>query len=225
MSINWKLTQHALGVPADGVPGRRTYAALFAHLAPKASPVILSSLGNAAAIHFPKYGAAENAARLADFLAQTANESGGYQRFEENLNYSAKRLTEVWPGRFASIAAAQPFAMRPEALANKVYGGRMGNNQPGDGYAYRGRGLLQLTGRGNYQATDRRLGIGLDINPDLAATPALSLLIALDFYSANNVWAVLDAGHPTEARRITNGGSVGLENVNALRALIMSVLS
>jgi putative chitinase len=224
MSINWKLAQLSMGVTPDGVPGRRTYAALFEHMAPKASPTILASLGNAAAIHFPKYGAAENAARLADFLAQTCNESGGYSRFEENLHYTAARLTAVWPNRFPTVADAEPFALNPMALANNVYGGRMGNTAPDDGYRYRGRGLLQLTGRGNYEGTDRRLGIGLDINPDLAAVPALSLLIALDFYTTNNVWSVLDAGHPTEARKITNGGTVGLDNVNILRARAMEII-
>jgi putative chitinase len=224
MTINWKLVQLSLGVTPDGVPGRRTYTALFEHMAPKASPTILASLGNAAAVHFPKYGAAENAARLADFLAETCNESGGYSQFEENLNYSAKRLMEVWPSRFPSIAEAQPYANNPVQLANKVYGGRMGNIQPGDGWAYRGRGLLELTGRGNYEGTDRRLGIGLDINPDLAAVPALSLLIALDFYTTNNVWSVLDTGHPIEARKITNGGTVGLDNVNILRARAMEII-
>lgn len=91
-----------------------------------------------------------NERRVAAYLANLAHESMNLTRWEENLNYSAKRLTEVWPNRFPTIAAAQPFANNPEALANKTYGGRMGNNQPNDGWKYRGRFPLQATGKSMY---------------------------------------------------------------------------
>jgi putative chitinase len=109
---------------------------------------------------------------------------------------------------------------RPIEVASRAYGGRNGNAPyPSlDGYTFRGRGALQLTGRANYEATNRRLGIGLDTNPELAAVPALSLLIACDFYQHNGVLAALDHGDTTGARRITNGGAIGLDNVNKLRA-------
>jgi putative chitinase len=100
----------------------------------------------------------------------------------------------------------------------------MGNTQPGDGWAFRGRGMLQLTGRANYEAADRRLGLGLDTDPDIAAVPAMSLLIACDFYRDRKVFVALDRGDTTGARRITNGGSIGLDHVNALRAKLLGVL-
>ncbi|OKP79756.1 hypothetical protein BTE77_06610 [Ensifer adhaerens] len=88
---------------------------------------------------------------LAAILAEAHHETGGaMQPVSENLNYSAKRLTEVWPGRFPTLAAAAPYANNPQKLANKVYGGRLGNVDPGDGWLYRGRGLAQITGRENY---------------------------------------------------------------------------
>ncbi|WP_457578970.1 hypothetical protein [Ensifer adhaerens] len=88
---------------------------------------------------------------LAAILAEAHHETGGqFQPVSENLNYSAKRLTEVWPNRFPTIAAAAPYANNPQRLANKVYGGRLGNVDPGDGWLFRGRGLAQITGRENY---------------------------------------------------------------------------
>jgi putative chitinase len=222
--IDWKRTQTALGVAADGIPGRATYTALFKVVGPAASPAILRSLGNAMAVHGPIYGAITSRDRLADFLAQTANETGGYRVFVENLNYSAEALRRTWPTRFDAASAAE-YARKPEQIAAKVYGDRMGNLTPAEGWAFRGRGMLQLTGRDNYEAADRRLGIGLDTDPDLAAVPALSLLIALDFYRDRKVWERLDAGDPTGARRITNGGTIGLDHVNALRKRALAVIA
>lgn len=90
-------------------------------------------------------------AHLAAILAEAHHETGGqFQPVSENLNYSAKRLTEVWPSRFPTLAAAAPYAGNPQRLANKVYGGRLGNVDPGDGWLFRGRGLAQITGRENY---------------------------------------------------------------------------
>jgi putative chitinase len=222
--IDWKRTQAALGVTPDGIPGRATYAAIFKLVGPSASPGTLKSLGNAMAVHGPIYGAINSRDRLADFLAQTANETGGYQVFTENLNYSAAALSRTWPSRFTPDSAAQ-YARKPELIAQRVYGDRMGNLSPAEGWLFRGRGMLQLTGRANYEAADKRLGIGLDTDPDLAAVPALSLLIALDFYRDRKVWERLDAGDPTGARRITNGGTIGLDHVNALRAKALEVLA
>ena len=88
---------------------------------------------------------------LAAILAESYHETDGtMQPVEENLNYSAKRMTQVWPSRFPTIASAQPYAGNPRALANKVYGGRLGNTGPNDGWVFRGRGLSQITGRANY---------------------------------------------------------------------------
>lgn len=221
--IDRKATQTRLGVTPDGIWGIGTYSALLRVVAPSADAAVIRSLANACTIHLPAYGVDQSVARLADFLAQTANETGGYRVFVENLNYSADALVRTWPLRFNAASAAQ-VARKPELIAGKVYDGRMGNTQPGDGWAFRGRGMLQLTGRANYEAADRRLGLGLDTNPDLAAVPALSLLIAADFYRDRKVFAALDRGDTDGARRITNGGQIGLAHVNALRAKLLEVL-
>ncbi len=88
--------------------------------------------------------------RAAYFLAQVSVESAALSRLEEDLSYSAERLCVVWPSRFKTLSAAQPYARNPEALANRVYSGRMGNTAADDGWRYRGRGLKQLTGKSNY---------------------------------------------------------------------------
>lgn len=109
----------------------------------------------------------EQPEQQAAFLAQVAVESRNLQATEENLNYSAERLVQVWPNRFPSVESAKPYAGNPAALANKVYANRMGNGDEasGDGYQYRGRGLMQITGRANYRA------LGYEENPDALALP------------------------------------------------------
>lgn len=98
--------------------------------------------------------------RLQHFMAEIAVESAGLTRLEENLSYSAARAHAVFPSRFSTVASAAPYAHNPQAFANKVYGGRLGNVQPNDGWFYRGGGLLQTTGRENYKAA------GFQTNPD-----------------------------------------------------------
>ena len=107
---------------------------------------------------------------LAAILSEVYHETGGrMQPVIENLNYSAKRMTQVWPKRFPTVASAQPYAGNPRALANKVYGGRLGNTGPDDGWLYRGRGLAQITGRANYAK------FGLSGNPDAASDMATAI--------------------------------------------------
>lgn len=102
---------------------------------------------------------------MASVLAEAYHETGSkMEPITENLNYSAKRLTQVWPGRFPTLASAQPYANNPQKLANKVYGGRLGNTGPNDGWLYRGRGLSQVTGKENYAK------YGLVDNPDAAGS-------------------------------------------------------
>tara|TARA_Y100001951_G_scaffold88698_2_gene80471 strand:- start:9375 stop:10112 length:738 start_codon:yes stop_codon:yes gene_type:complete len=168
------------------------------------------------------YGQDATMPRLAEFIAQIANETGGFRRWSENLNYSAKRMTQVWPGRFPTIASAQPYERNPEALANKTYGGRMGNTQPGDGWKYRGRGALQLTGRNNYTLYGRLTGVDLVNKPELAEDPYYSTIIAMEFFKQGKVNNAVDRGDFREARRITNGGSIGLEEVGALRRKVLA---
>lgn len=108
-------------------------------------------------------------ARVAAFLAQIAQESGQLNKLVENLNYSAKRLMEVWPNRFPDMDKANRYANNPEKLANYVYASRLGNGNEasGDGWAYRGRGLIQITGRGNYRSVASALGLPLEAQPEL----------------------------------------------------------
>lgn len=112
---------------------------------------------------------------LAAILAEAHHETGGaMQPVSENLNYSAKRLTEVWPSRFPTVAAAAPYANNPRKLANKVYGGRLGNTGPDDGWLYRGRGLAQITGKTNYAK------FGLAAAPDKASEMSVAVRILFD---------------------------------------------
>ncbi|ANK73723.1 hypothetical protein FA04_14505 [Ensifer adhaerens] len=112
---------------------------------------------------------------LAAILAEAYHETGGaMQPVEENLNYSAQRMTQVWPNRFPTVASAKPYANNPRRLANKVYGGRLGNDGPDDGWTYRGRGLAQITGKTNYAK------FGIAGNPDAAKDMATAVRILFD---------------------------------------------
>lgn len=131
---------------------------------PKPDPVWIEPL-NAAM----KEWAINTPERMAAFLAQIAHESSELRRLEENLNYSAARLRAVWPKRFPNDATAKRYANDPQRLANYVYAGRMGNGDAasGDGWKFRGRGLIQLTGRSNHAAAKAALGLDLIRSPDL----------------------------------------------------------
>lgn len=220
--INWPAVQKKLGLTPDGIAGRNTYSAVFAFMAGRPVDETIRSIGNSASVHFLPY-AVNTAQRLAWLVAETSNETGAFKAFEENLNYSAEALVRTWPSRFTA-ASAPLYARKPELIAEKAYGGRMGNDAPGDGWKYRGRGMLQLTGKANYALFDKKLGIGLDINPEAAAIPALSLLIALEFYRTNKVFERVDAGDLDGARRITNGGSIGLAHVKQGYEKMMGLL-
>lgn len=226
--INWRVIQIELGVEPDGIAGPNTWRALLRRVATIAGAQpdqgIINSLATSAMVHLPVYGITDSVPRLADFLAQTANETGGYRVFVENLNYSAEALRATWPSRFPPEKAKQ-YARKPELIAAVAYGDRMGNLTPEEGWTFRGRGMLQLTGRANYEAANKRLGIGLDTNPEIAAVPGISLLIAADFYKHNLVLSAIDRGDLTLARRITNGGQIGLEHVNAIRGKVLEVLT
>ena len=132
-----------------------------------------------------RYGISRDPLRICHFLAQTLVESGRMQETTENLNYSVARLMAVWPSRFPNPAAAHPYANNPEKLGNFVYGGRLGNSQDGDGYKFRGRGLLQITGRAAYTKYGSQLGAPLTSNPDLAFDPAYCLEIAAAEWAAS----------------------------------------
>lgn len=150
--------------------------------------------------------------RLHHFLAQIAHESAGFRRLEENLSYSAERLMQVWPRRFPTKADAQVCAGRPFALAEKAYGNRLGNVRPGDGWKYRGRGLIQLTGRENYAEAAKWSGLPLEDNPGLAAEPDDAARIALAFWRTNGLNLIADQDDIAAVTRVINGGTHGLED-------------
>ena len=149
--------------------------------------------------------------RLAHFMAQVSHECGGGTITEENLRYSAVRMTQVWPSRFRTVAAAQPYAFNPKALANKVYNGRMGNRAgTDDGWNYRGRGLIQITGRDGYQQVGKVAGLDLVASPSLANDPKSALEVAAAFWTWKRLNVVADTDNLTAVTRIVNGGTTGL---------------
>jgi putative chitinase len=152
--------------------------------------------------------------RLAHFLAQTGHESGGFRVTTENLNYSAKGLTNIFK-KYFTPESAQEYQRKPEKIANIVYANRMGNgNQAsGDGFKFRGRGYIQLTGKNNYQAFDKTVEDNIEANPDLVATK-YPLLSAAWFWSKNGLNAIADTGAGedvvTKITKRVNGGTIGL---------------
>jgi putative chitinase len=220
--MDWKATQQRLDIPADGIPGKGTFTALFAHQAARPADETLRSIGSVAAVILPLFGWTQSPERLAEFLAQTAHESGAYTRFAENMNYSAKRLMQVWPSRFPTLTVAQQYAGQPEKLANFVYGDRMGN-KPGtdDGWNHRGGGMLQHTGSAEYLRLRDRLGY----LPDDVRDPAKSVLAACDYMARASTQRFIDAGDFRGARRSINGGYIGVDDVAARRARSLRVLA
>ena len=185
--------QQKIGVTADGAFGPGTFkaAAAFYKLSPN---------------------------RAAHFFAQTAHESGGFKAFSENLNYSAKGLRGIFRKYFPTDALANAYARQPMKIANRVYASRMGNGpeSSGDGWKFRGRGFLQLTGHDNYKALSEYINRP-DImdNPDLVAGE-LAIESALWFFDRNKLWSICDQGINDGAilaltKRI-NGGTHGLED-------------
>lgn len=152
-----------------------------------------------------------------DFLAQIVHESNGLRRLEEDLNYSAARLAAVWPRRFPTVEAARPYAWHPIELAEKVYGGRMGNDQPGDGWRYRGRSPIMLTGKDGYELAQAETGLPLVDKPELAATPRAGMRIAIAWWERRVPDEFI--GNVDLVSRRVNGGSVGLAERRTLAVL------
>lgn len=231
------LTPQPAPAPAPA-PADDRYLPLVQRLAgPGAKPEVLQAIARSFAQHAPAYGQDRTKDRIADFFAQTSNETGGYTRFDENLNYSAERLHVVWPGRFprnpvGGQRVAEAYAHNPQKLANYVYGNRGGNGNEasGDGWKFRGRGPLGLTFHDNYALYGRLLNLPLLDNPDLAADPTIGTLIALEFYKQGNVNHWIDAGDTKAARGITNAGDphfahpIGLDEVNRRRRIALQEL-
>ena len=195
--MSLKNLQEKAGVTADGAFGPGTMKAATAFY--KFSPV-----------------------RAAHFFAQTAHETGGFKAFSENLNYSADGLNKIFPKYFKNAGRdANAYARNPEKIANVVYASRMGNGDEasGDGWKYRGRGALQLTGKANYEAFAKYLNNNEVLeNPDLVATK-YAFESAMFFFERNKLWSICDQGINDAAilaltKRI-NGGTHGLEDRKA----------
>jgi putative chitinase len=153
--------------------------------------------------------------RLAHFLAQCGHESGGFKATQENLNYSASGLKGIFSKYFKEAGLAEQYQRNPQKIASRVYGGRMGNGpeSTGDGFKFRGRGYIQLTGKDNYTAFGRAINEDLTVNPDKVATH-YALLSAAWFFTKNGLHKMADGGATdavvTQITKRVNGGTIGL---------------
>ena len=152
--------------------------------------------------------------RLSHFLAQCGHESGGFKALVENLNYGSKGLLGTFP-KYFNLTTATQYERKPEMIASKVYGGRMGNGDEStkDGWKFRGRGYIQLTGKSNYMAFDKFVTENIIESPDLVATK-YPLMSAAWFFNKNGLWNICDKGATTEVitavTKRVNGGVIGL---------------
>ncbi len=225
--------QAANGLTADGIVGPGTWAKMFdgSSPAPAAKPVsnvvippsefkleaLKGHIPDAVIAQIPDTAAKfniTNPLRLAHFLAQCGHESGGFRAVSENLNYSAKGLLGTFPKYFNATTAAQ-YERKPEMIASRVYGGRMGNGDEStkEGYKFRGRGYIQLTGKSNYTNFTKFIGEDCIANPDLVATK-YPLASAAFFFDSNKLWSICDLGSSddvvTKVTKRVNGGTIGL---------------
>jgi putative chitinase len=153
-------------------------------------------------------------ARVAAWLGQTAHESGNYRALRENLNYSAEGLTKIFKKYFPTLEAAKPYARNPEKIANRVYANRMGNGDEasGDGWKYRGRGLIQLTGKNNYEAFAESIEESVDDVVAFLETYEGAVQSACWFWETNNLNRWADKGDILTLTKRINGGTIGLED-------------
>lgn len=152
--------------------------------------------------------------RIAGFIAQCAHESGGFTATEENLNYSAKGLNTTFKKYFPTLESAIPYERKPERIANRVYANRMGNGDEasGDGFRYRGRGLIQLTGKNNYERFAKDLGITVEECAQYLSTPGGAVSSAGWFFDQNNLLALCDKEDMLMLTKRINGGTIGLDD-------------
>jgi len=164
--------------------------------------------------------------RQASFIGQCAHESNNFKTLEENLNYKPEALMRVWPSRFPDLPTAMKYAHNQEAIANKVYGGRMGNGveETGDGWKYHGRGLIQLTGKENYTHCGEAIGVDLINSPGLLTDPKCAALSAAWFWNKKGLNALADASDFETMTKRINGGLIGLDDRKAKIAKALSVL-
>ena len=161
---------------------------------------------------------------MAAFIGQCSHESGGFKSLEENLNYSSGSLSRVWPSRFPDKATADSYAHNPQKIANKVYSGRMGNTEDGDGWRYHGRGLIQLTGKENYANCGAGLGVSFIDDPDLLLDPKYACLSAGWFWNKKGLNTLADSGDFETMTKRINGGLIGLDDRKAKIAKALTIL-
>ncbi len=163
----------------------------------------------------------KNPKRFTHFMAQLAHESAHFRRLEENLNYSGEGLWNTFRKYFNDLPHAETYARDPERIANRVYANRMlnGPEDSGDGYRYRGRGFIQLTGRENYRAIGARIGLDLENDPDqVASNVEIALRVAADFWDSRNLNKYADRNDIKTITKRINGGYNGLEDRQKLLA-------
>jgi len=228
-----KLWQSAHGLTADGIVGDKTWAMIMGEEEHPQVQQQTAAVANSTGLkleklkgHIPDAVIAmipavaqkfqiDSALRLAHFLAQCGHESGGFRLTKENLNYSAKGLNGIFKKYFPTEAAAAAYARQPEKIANKVYGGRMGNGPEasGDGAKFCGRGYIQLTGKDNYTAFGKSIGEDVCANPQVVAEK-YALLSAAWFFNKNGLHKMADGGATdavvTSITKRVNGGTIGL---------------
>ena len=227
-----KAWQSAHGLTADGIVGDGTWGKLFGTTTP-AAPVTAAPITNSGNLKLSKLKghipdaviamipdtaakfAINTPLRLAHFLAQCGHESGGFRATQENLNYSAKGLMGIFKKYFPTSALAAQYERKPEKIAARVYGGRMGNGAEAtkEGYKFRGRGYIQLTGKENYTAFGKSIGEDILSNPDVVSSK-YALLSAAWFFSKNGLHKMADSGASdavvTQITKRVNGGTIGL---------------
>ena len=226
-----KKWQKENGLKDDGIVGDGTWSKMFGGVAPSVikEDVVIPKTGtlnidklkghipDAVIAQIPETAAKFNITnnlRLAHFLSQCGHESGGFKAVSENLNYSADGLKKIFPKYFPGNLA-ESYARNPEKIASKVYGGRMGNGDETtkEGFKFRGRGYIQLTGKANYTNFAKFIGEDTVANPDLVATK-YPLASAAFFFDSNKLWAICDKGADdatvTAVTKRVNGGTIGL---------------
>ena len=228
-----KVWQKANGLKDDGIVGDATWAKLFGESAPVATvvkeDVVIPSGGplkleklkghipDAVIAQIPETAAKFNITnnlRLAHFLSQCGHESGNFKAVSENLNYSADGLKKIF-GKYFPGNLNESYARKPEKIAARVYASRMGNGDEttGEGFKFRGRGYIQLTGKNNYTNFTKFIGEDCVSNPDLVATK-YPLASAAFFFDSNKLWAICDKGADdatvTAVTKRVNGGTIGL---------------
>jgi putative chitinase len=150
--------------------------------------------------------------RQAAFIGQCAHESGNFKILQENLNYSVEGLMKTWPSRFPNKAIADQYARQPAKIAGKVYNGRLGNTSEEEAAKYLGRGLIQLTGKENYDHCGLGIGVDLLANPALLLEPRYAALSAGWFWNKKGLNTLADAGDAVTITKRINGGALGLDD-------------